>query len=57
MALAWLCRQLELAHSTRAGAISVTAFVVDHHARVESSDEARTVSYWLAEMGMCTSLS
>lgn len=49
MALAFLCRQLE--RSGLLGRISVTAFVVDHRARVESSQEARTVATWLDAMG------
>lgn len=51
MALAYLCRQLE--RSALAGKISVTAFVVDHRAREESSQEARTVAGWLHAMGKC----
>lgn len=50
MALAYLCRQLEL--TPIGGPISVTAFVVDHRARPESADEAKTVSTWLSNMGM-----
>lgn len=49
MALAYLCRQLEL--SGEPGALSVTAFVVDHRARPESSDEANTVAGWLRDLG------
>ncbi|KAI2789795.1 hypothetical protein POX_d05293 [Penicillium oxalicum] len=52
MALAFLCRQLE--RSGLLGRISVTAFVVDHRARVESSQEARTVATWLDAMGIKT---
>lgn len=55
MALAFLCRQLE--RSALAGAISVTAFVVDHRARTESSQEARTVAGWLTAMGRCCILN
>lgn len=51
MALAFLCRQLE--RSALAGPISFTAFVVDHRARAESSQEARTVAGWLDAMGKC----
>lgn len=54
MALAYLCRQLE--RSALAGKISVTAFVVDHRARAESSQEARTVAGWLHAMGKCYAL-
>ncbi|OOQ89344.1 hypothetical protein PEBR_27523 [Penicillium brasilianum] len=54
MALAFLCRQLE--RSALAGPISVTAFVVDHRARVESSQEARTVAGWLTAMGIKTKI-
>lgn len=50
MALAFLARELE--RTGIAGKISVTAFVVDHKARVESSLEASTVAGWLAGMGM-----
>lgn len=50
MALAYLCRQLEL--TPIGGPISVTAFVVDHRARPESADEAKTVSTWLSDIGM-----
>jgi WD repeat-containing protein 48 len=31
---------------------SVIAFVVDHKARPESTDEANTVATWLRELGM-----
>lgn len=55
MALAFLCRQLE--RSALAGAISVTAFVVDHRARAESSQEAQTVAGWLTAMGKCLMLN
>ncbi|KAJ5802966.1 uncharacterized protein N7503_005416 [Penicillium pulvis] len=54
MALAYLCRQLEL--TPIGGPISVTAFVVDHRARPESADEARTVSTWLSDMGIKTQI-
>lgn len=54
MALAYLCRQLELSseHSTAGGSFSVTGFVVDHRAREESSREASTVAGWLQDLGM-----
>lgn len=51
MALAYLCKQLERS-SDAAGAISVTAFVVDHRARPESTVEAQKVAGWLRDMGM-----
>lgn len=51
MALAYLCKQLERS-SDVAGAISVTAFVVDHRARPESTAEAQKVASWLRDMGM-----
>lgn len=50
MALAYLCRQWEKTH--RRDDVAVTAFVVDHKARVESAREAATVTRWLAELGM-----
>lgn len=50
MCLAYLCRKLE--HLGVHGSISVTAFVVDHKARQESSHEAKTVAGWLRDMGM-----
>ncbi|KXG47427.1 tRNA(Ile)-lysidine/2-thiocytidine synthase [Penicillium griseofulvum] len=50
MALAYLCKQLERS-SDVAGAISVTAFVVDHRARPESTIEAQKVAGWLRDMG------
>jgi hypothetical protein len=34
------------------GVVSFTAFVVDHRARPESSQEANTVAGWLRDMGM-----
>ncbi|KAJ5939186.1 hypothetical protein N7466_002320 [Penicillium verhagenii] len=54
MALAYLARQLEL--TPISGPISVTAFVVDHRARPESGDEAKTVSSWLTDMGIDTQI-
>lgn len=51
MALAYLCKQLERSADV-AGAISVTAFVVDHRARPESTAEAQKVASWLRDMGM-----
>lgn len=52
MALAYLCRQLELSSEHSAGSFSVTGFVVDHRAREESSREASTVAGWLKDLGM-----
>ncbi|KAJ5713297.1 uncharacterized protein N7483_010478 [Penicillium malachiteum] len=54
MALAYLCRQLE--KTPIGGPISVTAFVVDHHARAESSAEAKTVKSWLSALGIDTQI-
>lgn len=51
MALAHLCRRLELLSNP--GVISITAFVVDHRARQESSREAKKVARWLSDMGTC----
>ncbi|KAJ5456667.1 hypothetical protein N7530_011941 [Penicillium desertorum] len=53
MALAYLCKQLERS-SDVAGAISVTAFVVDHRARPESTIEAQKVAGWLRDMDIRT---
>ncbi|KAJ5356230.1 hypothetical protein N7517_010839 [Penicillium concentricum] len=53
MALAYLCQQLERS-SDVAGAISVTAFVVDHRARPESTIEAQKVAGWLRDMDIRT---
>ncbi|KAJ6081219.1 hypothetical protein N7499_006093 [Penicillium canescens] len=53
MALAYLCKQLERSPEV-AGAISVTAFVVDHRARPESTDEAQKVAGWLRDMDIKT---
>ena len=50
MALAYLCKQLE--KSGLVEDLSVTAFVVDHKAREESSREARMVKGWLDELGI-----
>ena len=50
MALAYLCKQLE--RSGLVGDLSVTAFVVDHKAREESSREASMVARWLGDMGI-----
>ncbi|KAJ5620389.1 hypothetical protein N7510_004373 [Penicillium lagena] len=57
MALAYLCRQLEIhSASITDDAISVTAFVVDHRARAESSHEAKTVAGWLSDLGIKTQI-
>lgn len=53
MALAYLCNQLE--KSKLVDELSVTAFVVDHKAREESSREAAIVASWLSQMGMYAS--
>ncbi|XHG04747.1 hypothetical protein AWENTII_007994 [Aspergillus wentii] len=50
MALAYLCSQLE--KSQLVNGLSVTAFVVDHKAREESSREANTVAGWLSDIGV-----
>ncbi|OQE83107.1 hypothetical protein PENNAL_c0034G11315 [Penicillium nalgiovense] len=55
MALAYLCKQLERS-SDVTGAISVTAFVVDHRARPESTIEAQKVAGWLREMDIRTQI-
>lgn len=49
MALAYLCKQLE--QSKLLGDLSFTAFVVDHKFREESTQEAKTVSRWLGDLG------
>ncbi|OQD81486.1 hypothetical protein PENANT_c027G03450 [Penicillium antarcticum] len=53
MALAYLCKQLERSPEL-SGAIYVTAFVVDHRARPESTDEAQKVAGWLRDMDIKT---
>ncbi|KAJ5120628.1 uncharacterized protein N7515_010016 [Penicillium bovifimosum] len=55
MALAYLCKQLERS-SDIAGAISVTALVVDHRARPESTLEAQKVASWLRDMDIKTQI-
>ncbi|KAK1146079.1 hypothetical protein N8T08_003727 [Aspergillus melleus] len=52
MALAYLCRQWEKTY--RSDDVAVTAFVVDHKARAESTREAATVTGWLTELGIRT---
>ncbi|KAE8131810.1 PP-loop family-domain-containing protein [Aspergillus pseudotamarii] len=49
MALAYLSKQWE---KSRPNDISVTAFVVDHKAREESTREAIVVSQWLQDIGI-----
>ncbi|OGM43468.1 PP-loop family protein [Aspergillus bombycis] len=49
MALAYLSKQWE---RSRPNDISVTAFVVDHKAREESTREANMVSQWLRDIGI-----
>lgn len=49
MALAYLCRRMQIENLI--DGLSVTAFVVDHKARQESSREARMVIGWLRVMG------
>ncbi|KAJ5563557.1 hypothetical protein N7535_008721 [Penicillium sp. DV-2018c] len=55
MALAYLCKQLERS-SDVAGAVSVTALVVDHRARPESTLEAQIVAGWLRDMDIKTQI-
>ena len=50
MALAFLCKQME--EMSDPGTVSFTAFLVDHRARPESSQEANMVAGWLRDMGM-----
>ncbi|GIC89290.1 tRNA lysidine(34) synthetase [Aspergillus udagawae] len=50
MALAFLCKQLQ--EQNLVDGLTVTAFVVDHKAREESSQEARTVATWLRDIGL-----
>lgn len=54
MALAFLCKKLERSLLLRG--VTVTAFVVDHKAREESSREARTVAGWLEDVGLFSPL-
>ncbi|KAL5341573.1 PP-loop family-domain-containing protein [Aspergillus crustosus] len=68
MALAYLCREWEKQnHKQRHlqsqgqgqdgdNTVSVTAFVVDHKARKESTQEANTVAGWLRNMGIKTQI-
>jgi tRNA(Ile)-lysidine synthase TilS/MesJ len=65
MALAYLCRQWERQKQAQARGVNnndgdearVTAFVVDHKAREESTQEANTVATWLRNLGACFNLS
>ncbi|KAL2864683.1 tRNA lysidine(34) synthetase [Aspergillus lucknowensis] len=58
MALAYLCRQWEKEQhipkdvTNRDSYVRVTAFIVDHKAREESTREANIVASWLREMGL-----
>ncbi|KAL4942539.1 hypothetical protein BDV06DRAFT_235388 [Aspergillus oleicola] len=59
MALAYLCRQWEIQVQKEAGNgvdadVSVTAFVVDHKARSESTQEANNVAGYLRDLGINT---
>ncbi|KAE8350613.1 PP-loop family-domain-containing protein [Aspergillus coremiiformis] len=53
MALAYLTRQWEKSRPNGHD-LSVTAFVVDHKARDESTREAKMVSQWLQDIGIST---
>ncbi|KAK2766950.1 hypothetical protein FQN54_006265 [Arachnomyces sp. PD_36] len=50
MALAYLCHQL--VSQRLIPGLSLKAFVVDHHARKESTEEANKVSGWLEDLGL-----
>ncbi|KAL3264478.1 hypothetical protein ABHI18_000693 [Aspergillus niger] len=57
MALAYLCKQWERTQTqTSDETVSVTAFVVDHKAREESTREADMVAGWLDDMGLQTQI-
>ncbi|OJI96082.1 hypothetical protein ASPVEDRAFT_181435 [Aspergillus versicolor CBS 583.65] len=64
MALAYLCRQWERQKQAQARGVNnndrdearVTAFVVDHKAREESTQEANTVATWLRKLGITTQI-
>ncbi|KAL7660764.1 hypothetical protein ACMYSQ_000208 [Aspergillus niger] len=57
MALAYLCKQWERTQTqTSDEKASVTAFVVDHKAREESTREANMVAGWLDDMGLQTQI-
>ncbi|PYI11150.1 adenine nucleotide alpha hydrolases-like protein [Aspergillus sclerotiicarbonarius CBS 121057] len=55
MALAYLCKQWEKT-TTEDNDVTVTAFVVDHKAREESTREANMVAGWLDSMGLKTQI-
>ncbi|PWY95850.1 hypothetical protein BO94DRAFT_620220 [Aspergillus sclerotioniger CBS 115572] len=55
MALAYLCKQWETTRITD-NDVTVTAFVVDHKAREESTREANMVAGWLDNMGLKTQI-
>lgn len=55
MALAYLCKQWEKSRSMDQD-VTVTAFVVDHKAREESTREANMVAGWLDNMGVFSRL-
>ncbi|OOF97466.1 hypothetical protein ASPCADRAFT_144016 [Aspergillus carbonarius ITEM 5010] len=55
MALAYLCKQWEKSRSMDQD-VTVTAFVVDHKAREESTREANMVAGWLDNMGLTTQI-
>lgn len=52
MALAYLCRQLQITRPELK--LDVTAFVVDHKLRDESTEEAQMVAKWLSNLGIST---
>ncbi|GKZ20054.1 hypothetical protein AbraCBS73388_005230 [Aspergillus brasiliensis] len=57
MALAYLCKQWERMQTQSSDdTVSVTAFVVDHKAREESTREANMVAGWLDDMGLQTQI-
>ncbi|KAL5364103.1 hypothetical protein BJX96DRAFT_129165 [Aspergillus floccosus] len=56
MALAHLCKQWEQAQRNTDDDLRVTAFVVDHKAREESSREARTVAQYLQDIGVTSQI-
>ncbi|RAL00913.1 tRNA lysidine(34) synthetase [Aspergillus ibericus CBS 121593] len=55
MALAYLCKQWEKTSPADTD-VTVTAFVVDHQAREESTREANMVAGWLDKMGLQTQI-
>jgi WD repeat-containing protein 48 len=52
MALAYLCRQLQITRPELK--LDVTAFVVDHKLRDESTEEAHMVAKWCSNLGIST---